>query len=263
MQIINTSLHQINHSENKINKINISNELNDMQEYIKGLFDNIKDNNNKRAFDFCGNTTEIRHSLSLMLDEGFDSATEINALRLLRIEIQTQEKYSHITEVQKGILVQFLVENGMEKKIIISKADHNDFLDEYGLWFLVSIDTTKDGGMKMEIEAKGKDWQLIGRTDSFDSDFQRVELPKRFLKTLCLYADIPEQKSLEDVFSYLSYQNVTSIDVMEAWQPSLLAGYTDWPNAKNLSLYDINWNIIGQFTVSKVKLIQKRTNILY
>jgi hypothetical protein len=133
MQIINTSLHQINHSENKINKINISNELNDMQEYIKGLFDNIKDNNNKRAFDFCGNTTEIRHSLSLMLDEGFDSATEINALRLLRIEIQTQEKYSHITEVQKGILVQFLVENGMEKKIIISKADHNDFLDENDL----------------------------------------------------------------------------------------------------------------------------------
>jgi len=41
-----------------------------------------------------------------------------------------------------------------------------------------------------------------------------------------------------------------------------IGGYTDCKTAKNLSLYDINWNLIGQFIVSKVKLIQKRTNIL-
>lgn len=130
MRIIDTALYQINHLENKINKICISNQLNDMQEYIKGLFDNIEGTNNKRVFDFCSDTTEIRNSLNLMLDENFNSATEINARRLLRIEMQAQEKIRHLTEIQKGVLVQSLVENDIGKNIIISKADHNDFLDE-------------------------------------------------------------------------------------------------------------------------------------
>jgi len=153
-------------------------------------------------------------------------------------------------EVLSGLWVSYLTYELGFKSISENWSDgfwrycHNDFLDEYGLWFLVSIDTTKDGGMKMEIEAKGRDWQLIDRIDFFESDFQRVELPKRFLKTLCLYADIPEQKSLEDVFSYLSYKNVTSIDVMEAWQPSLLAdGFENYENCFDIQVPELNVNV--------------------
>jgi len=42
-----------------------------------------------------------------------------------------------------------------------------------------------------------------------------------------------------------------------------VGGYTKTDKQKLLSLYDINWNLLGKFSTNKVKLIQKRTNILY
>jgi len=41
-----------------------------------------------------------------------------------------------------------------------------------------------------------------------------------------------------------------------------IGGYTQTEKTKNVSVYDINWHRIGQFTVSKVKLLQRATGIL-
>lgn len=41
-----------------------------------------------------------------------------------------------------------------------------------------------------------------------------------------------------------------------------IGGYTDTDKQQKVSVYDINWKRIGQFTVSKVKLLQRATGIL-
>jgi hypothetical protein len=41
-----------------------------------------------------------------------------------------------------------------------------------------------------------------------------------------------------------------------------VGGYTDTEKQQKVSVYDINWKRIGQFTVSKVKLLQRATGII-
>jgi hypothetical protein len=42
-----------------------------------------------------------------------------------------------------------------------------------------------------------------------------------------------------------------------------IGGFTQTDKSKNVSIYEINWHRIGQFSPNKVKLLQRRTNILY
>ena len=46
--------------------------------------------------------------------------------------------------------------------------------------------------------------------------------------------------------------------VYQGW----IGGYTQTEKTKNVSLYDINWHRIGQFTLSKVQLLQRDTGLL-
>lgn len=41
-----------------------------------------------------------------------------------------------------------------------------------------------------------------------------------------------------------------------------IGGYTQTEKTKNVSLYDLNWHRIGQFSPSKVKLLQRKTGLL-
>ncbi len=58
------------------------------------------------------------------------SCAEVNAKRLLTIEKQTQEKINLNVEIQKGSLFQVVVKDKNRNRVIISKADHNEYLDE-------------------------------------------------------------------------------------------------------------------------------------
>lgn len=130
MEIISTSLHQINHTEDSIKKIPVLNTSEQLSLYLMRLFDDISSTNDKRKFHFRSNTTQVRSSLDKMLSENFHEAAEINAQRLLNIEKQTQERINLNIEIQKGSLFQALVKDKDRNRIIISKADHNEYLDE-------------------------------------------------------------------------------------------------------------------------------------
>lgn len=41
-----------------------------------------------------------------------------------------------------------------------------------------------------------------------------------------------------------------------------IGGYTQTQKSKNVSVYDINWKRIGQFTPSKVRLLQRSSGLL-
>ena len=41
-----------------------------------------------------------------------------------------------------------------------------------------------------------------------------------------------------------------------------VGGFTDSEKTKKISLYDINWNRIGQFSLSKVKRLRRKSGLL-
>jgi len=131
MEILFTSLHQIDHSSDTIIEIDISTKSDDLLNYVQRLFDEITRNPNKRKFRFESDTTEVRTSISHLLQMQHKKASKINAERLLKIEKQTQDDISHFDkEIQKGSLFQAFIKNENSKRIIISKADHNAYIDE-------------------------------------------------------------------------------------------------------------------------------------
>ncbi|MBU2884863.1 nucleoid-associated protein [Gilvimarinus agarilyticus] len=131
--IVFTSLHYIDHVNNKISKKDISNQGTEaLAEYINKLIEDIKLRASKRTFQFQSETTEVRRSLSNFFNEEYSDATEINAMRLLRSEISAQQAIDHLgVSIQKGSLFQAIVNLDARKKlVIIAKADHDTYLDE-------------------------------------------------------------------------------------------------------------------------------------
>lgn len=143
MSIIFTSLHQIDHSTNEIKEIDISTESDDLNQYTNRLINEITTSTNKRQFEFKSDTTEVRIAISKFLDENYDEAVEINSKRLLDVEKIAQSKIAHLNKViQKGSLFQAVLKDSNETTIIISKADHNKFIDE--------VDFTLKNGLPWE-----------------------------------------------------------------------------------------------------------------
>lgn len=143
MNITFTSLHQIDHSTDEIKEIDISTQSDDLGRYTNRLINEITASTNKRQFEFKSDTTEVRIALSKYLEENFEEAAKINSNRLLDVEKVAQSKIAHLDKViQKGSLFQAVLSENDTTTIIISKADHNQFLDE--------VDFTLKNGLPWE-----------------------------------------------------------------------------------------------------------------
>lgn len=130
MEILNVSLHHIDHAINAVQEIVISNKNTQLSEYILSLIDSMASTSSKRMFYFRSETTEVRQAINLMTSERFSQGSIINAKRLLEIEKATQEKMNLNVEIQKGSLFQTVFREDDKNRIIICKADHNEYLDE-------------------------------------------------------------------------------------------------------------------------------------
>lgn len=130
MELIDTSFHHIDHVNSQTTKIKTVNQSSQLNEYVSELVGIITRTNSKRSFTFKSSTAEVRIALDLMLSQKFEEGSEINAKRLLHVEKSAQDRYAHITEIQKGILFQASLVYEKKKIIVVSKADHSDFLDE-------------------------------------------------------------------------------------------------------------------------------------
>jgi hypothetical protein len=132
MKIIQMALHAIDHTGNKTTYLDVSNENNDLNDYISELLSKISNMGSKRKFVFESNSTEIKSVIDRILaGENYKQEAEKAAIRLLNKEKDAQETIDHLKhEIQKGVLVQAYIEVNGEKRIIISKADHNQYLDD-------------------------------------------------------------------------------------------------------------------------------------
>ena len=131
MNIKYTSLHQVDHHLNKVAEIDLNNQSEDLKNYTKRLFTEITESQNKRSFEFKSETTEVRVAIVKFIDEHYAEASIINANRLLDIEFEAQKRIDHLNiTIQKGSLFQAILSEDNNTYVIISKADHNQFLDE-------------------------------------------------------------------------------------------------------------------------------------
>jgi hypothetical protein len=131
MKILHASLHHIDHTQGIFSEIPVLGQSTQLSEYISSLFGSISGSPGKRIFYFGSENTEVRHAISLMVSGFFSEGSLLNSKRLLDIERKTQEKLNLNIEIQKGSLFQAVVEEGDNQRIIISKADHSEYLDEF------------------------------------------------------------------------------------------------------------------------------------
>lgn len=133
MEIKYTSLHHIDHSNGTVREIEIDQQSTELSNYVGRLLEEIIQSNNKRSFTFRSEASEVRRAIGEILAEDYSLASLTNAQRLLEVEKLTQEKIKHLnSKIHKGILFHaFVVNEHDEKSIIISKADHDEYLDEF------------------------------------------------------------------------------------------------------------------------------------
>ena len=104
-----------------------------LNSYILELLTNVASETGDREFEFAEESLTMRTLLeNIIADNERDSACETIAKRLLAKEIDAQKIIERLKkEIHKGMLIiSFVKMTETEKKIIISKADYNEFIEE-------------------------------------------------------------------------------------------------------------------------------------
>jgi hypothetical protein len=132
MNILNIALHLVDVATSSVSPITMSTQHADLKRYIEELLEKITSAESKRKFKFGSNTTEVKSSINRMLQgEDFDVASKIVADRLLTKEILAQADIAQLKyEIQKGVLIQAVIEKNNRKQFVIAKADHSNYLDD-------------------------------------------------------------------------------------------------------------------------------------
>ncbi|MEO6521690.1 MAG: hypothetical protein ABIN91_08430 [Mucilaginibacter sp.] len=137
MDIIFNSLYKVDIETNDVTLMPFSSDRNDLEGYVKELVTNILDNSDRKGYQFKSDTTQVRNILGKILlndrkdKSKYDNLVEDIAKRLLANEVSMQAKVEKLgVEILKGVLVVSLIKfDKGTSKIVISKADHNDFID--------------------------------------------------------------------------------------------------------------------------------------
>lgn len=133
MNIIKAFLHHIEQSLNLVEIVDLTQHYNDIEPIVQSILDEIFSGKNKRAClippDNKVLSTIVEGIENNSIETQNRSAT-MSAERLLRKEKDAQEQYSSITQIPKGSLFHLLVEDNGKIYFIITKTDHDKFLDE-------------------------------------------------------------------------------------------------------------------------------------
>lgn len=131
ISIQHTSLHHIDHLKVKAEKIDISDQGKALTKYIRRLIKEISTSSNRRSFVFQRDSTEVRTTINGFIQKDYSTGTKSNADRLLVVEQEAQQAISQLkVKIPQGSLFQAIIVENNLTKIIISKADHSEYLDE-------------------------------------------------------------------------------------------------------------------------------------
>ncbi|WP_024466637.1 nucleoid-associated protein [Treponema pedis] len=132
MEVIFYNLLKVDNEENTVSIESFANKQN-IQNYIWDLITNCVDTKGDREYIFDPNLqTTKTHIDNIIQDNNRDDVCKLLAEKLLSVENDTKEKIAHLEkEIPKGILmISFTKMTDTEYKLIITKADYTEFLEE-------------------------------------------------------------------------------------------------------------------------------------
>lgn len=135
MEIIFNRLYKIDISKNEVSVLSDLQVTDNLKNYIITLLDAIQDKESDKQYEYKSQTLEFCTLLNKIIREGeYDESCLRIANKLLEAETDAQAQIKRLKkDIQKGILIASLVQmTQTERKIIISKADYDEFLDENG-----------------------------------------------------------------------------------------------------------------------------------
>jgi len=148
MEIINFFLHHVDVNNNSVTPINLQLNPQNLNDYVEELLGEIIANPNRRTYIFKEGNTEVKTSLSKILENNSDteSITELNAKRLLEKEVNTQElmkSRNMSVKIQKGSLLHLNFDINGTKQIILCKVEHDEVLNELNFEKVRGLNTKK------------------------------------------------------------------------------------------------------------------------
>ncbi len=234
-------------------------ENNNVDKYVMDLLSSVSDNEGDREYLFEENSLTIKTYLTKIINgEDRDSTSELIAKRLLQEENKAQERIGHMNKhIQKGILIISYVQmTDTENKLILSKADYNEFIEEV-TGNLKSGLPTKKKIFKAFIAnvtdtAAGND---ISKLVTFDSNSTKASYwTKEFLEL---------EEIRDDEKNTLTAYNAIKKDVLEPMRKKHKADYLCLWNATvayfrgegEFDLFHYRDNIIGNYQPTDSTLI--------
>jgi len=133
IKVERTSLHRIDLSMDRIGKPIVADAESDFKPYVQKLVDELYESPRYKSYRFASTETEIAKQLAGISTEAWDNNSQVIAERLLRVEKAAQERIQHINDLRSGSLVQIYAEIEGQKTVILTKVDHNAYLDESSL----------------------------------------------------------------------------------------------------------------------------------
>jgi hypothetical protein len=101
--------------------------------YVSDLLESVKDNEGDREYEFEAGSLTMKTLLNnIITNKKVKETCKLIATRLLEKETEAQKEIEHLDKkIQKGILIiSYLQMTDNERKIIISKADYTEFIEE-------------------------------------------------------------------------------------------------------------------------------------
>jgi len=113
-------------------EIPIDDDSEDFNEYLHQLIEAVLYDDRSKKYLFPEDPPATMGIIeNLVSEQNMNDTTLDAARRLLRIEVAVQGRIEHLErEVQKGIMVQALVENDNQLHFLIIKAEHAEFINE-------------------------------------------------------------------------------------------------------------------------------------
>lgn len=130
MDVIYLKLIKIDHDNNSVTEEPLGEEGN-VRAYVMSIIDFINDKADREYKFKEGELTMKTYVERIVNNDDRDATSLLIANRLLDKENQAQIRYRNITDIQKGILlVAFCKMTDIEHKVVISKADYTEFIEE-------------------------------------------------------------------------------------------------------------------------------------
>ena len=139
IDILNKAIFIVDYEQNNLKEIDSKG---DFDEYIKGLINDIKNNELTRLYNIRSDTTEViactKRIINLYDDSNKQSDTfkndcKIIANKLLNEEVKMQKKINRLgTSIKKGSLIEVLLYDSENKiySFLVAKVEHKSYYDD-------------------------------------------------------------------------------------------------------------------------------------